>query len=327
MPFLINKFNRSYLPMLNRRHLRVKVLEALYAYHLSADRDIPAFEKQLVKQVHKVYEIYLYLITLPLEIAAYATKDATERAGKYIPSAEDLNPNLRIASNLLIKLMDENPELKKAVKLYKISHHEDEETIRAIFKEFRASAEYEIYGKHDEHKFSVDKELVQFLFKKIVCKNPLLEQQLEEKNISWPVDREVVEGMVVKTLKTAELPAGIQLLELTSNWEEDEDYIRKLFRMTLQNEEEYQGYIAEKTQNWDVDRIALMDTILMKMAICELINFPSIPVKVSINEYIDISKEFSTPKSKIFINGILDKVLVDLKKNNKLVKTGRGLVE
>ena len=133
--------------------------------------------------------------------------------------------------------------------------------------------------------------------------------------------------MVVKTLKTAELPAGIQLLELTSNWEEDEDYIRKLFRKTLHNEEEYQGYIAEKTQNWDVDRIALMDTILMKMAICELINFPSIPVKVSINEYIDISKEFSTPKSKIFINGILDKVLVDLKKDNKLVKTGRGLVE
>lgn len=313
--------------MLNRRHLRVKVLEVLYAYHLSADRDIQAFEKQLVKQVHKVYEIYLYLITLLLEIAAYAAKDAIERAGKYIPSADDLNPNLRIASNLLIKLMEENPDLKKAVRLYKISHHEDEETIRVIFKEFRSSAEYEIYGKHEDHKFSVDKELVQFLFKKIICKSPLLEQQLEEKNISWPVDREVVVGMVVKTLKTAELPRGIQLLELTSNWEEDEEYIRKLFRKTIQNEEEYQGYIAEKTQNWDVDRIALMDTILMKMAICELINFSSIPVKVSINEYIDISKEFSTPKSKIFINGILDKVLVDLKKDNKLVKTGRGLVE
>lgn len=313
--------------MLNRRHLRVKVLEALYAYHLSADRDIPAFEKQLVKQVHKVYEIYLYLITLPLEIAAHAAKDAVERAGRYIPSADDLNPNLRIKGNLLINLMEDNADLKKAVRMYKITHHEDEDTIRAIYKELRASAEYENYGKQEEHKFAEDKEIVQFLFKKIICKSPLLETQLEERNISWPVDREVVEGMVTKTLKTAELPAGIQLLELTSNWAEDEDYIRKLFRKTLQNEDEYQGYIAEKTQNWDVDRIALMDTILMKMAICEMINFPSIPVKVSINEYIDISKEFSTPKSKIFINGILDKVLVDLKKDGKLVKTGRGLVE
>ncbi len=313
--------------MLNRRHLRVKVLESLYAYHLSVDKDIPAFEKQLVKQVHKVYEIYLYLITLPSEVAAYAAKDAVERAAKYIPSEEDMNPNLRISGNQLISLIGENPDLKKAVRLYKVFHDDDHETVRSLFKEFKASPEYEVYGKHEDHQFKEDKEIIQFLFKKIICKSPMLEQQLEERNISWPIDREVIEGMVNKTLKSAELPAGIQLLELTSNWEEDEEYIRKLFRKTLQFELEYQGYIAGKTENWDVDRIALMDTILMKMAICELLNFPSIPVKVSINEYIDISKEFSTPKSKIFINGILDKILIDFKNENKLVKTGRGLVE
>ena len=312
--------------MLNRRHLRVKVLEALYAYQQSANKDLASFEKQLVKQVHKVYELYLYLIMLPVEVVNYSTQDAAERATRHIQSADDINPNLRITSNQLIKLISENPALKKAMKTYKVVH-DDEEIIRSIFREFRSSSEYEMYGKNEHHKFEEDKEIIQFLFKKIICKNPMLEQQLEERNISWPVDREVVEGMVNKTLKTAMLPGGIQLLELTSNWEEDEAYIRKLFRKSIENEEEYQAYIADKTQNWEVDRIALMDTILMKMAICELLHFPFIPVKVSINEYIDISKEFSTPKSKIFINGILDKILIDFKRDNKLVKTGRGLVE
>jgi len=223
--------------------------------------------------------------------------------------------------------MQEHPQLKKAMKAYKIHHDDDQDTVRALFKEFRNTPEFGVYRNQEAHSFGEDQEIIQLLFKKIICRSPLIEQLMEERNISWPVDRDVIEGMVNKTFKTAALPAGIQLLDLTSNWEEDEDYIRRLFRLTLENEKVYEALIADKTENWEVDRIALMDTLLMKMALCEMMNFPSIPVKVSINEYIDISKEFSTPKSKTFINGILDKILIDIKGSGSLNKTGRGLLE
>jgi len=313
--------------MLNRRHLRVKVLEALYAYHQNDGKDIASNEKLLIGQVHKVYELYLYLLSLPIEVVSFASRDAADRAARHIQTVEDGIPALRITQNALILLMQEHPQLKKAMKAYKILHDDDQDTVRALFKEFRNTPEFGIYSNQEAHSFGEDQEIIQLLFKKIICRSPLIEQLMEERNISWPVDRDVIEGMVNKTFKTAALPGGIQLLELTSNWEEDEDYIRRLFRLTLENEKVYESLIADKTENWEVDRIALMDTLLMKMALCEMMNFPSIPVKVSINEYIDISKEFSTPKSKTFINGILDKILIDIKGSGSLNKTGRGLLE
>ena len=159
--------------------------------------------------------------------------------------------------------------------------------------------------------------------------DPLLEQYYEEKYINWPVDKQSVDGMVLKTLRAFKEDAidKVDILPITANWDDDEEFVTELFNKTILYADDYGQLIADKTQNWEVDRIALVDVILMKMAIAELIHFKSIPTKVSMNEYIDISKEFSTPKSKGFINGILDKILIELKEKGEIRKIGRGLME
>jgi N utilization substance protein B len=157
----------------------------------------------------------------------------------------------------------------------------------------------------------------------------LAEQVFEEKFLYWPVDKDVLQALIAKTFKNFayENPELNKLAEVTGNWEEDREFIVQLFEEGIRHNDEYQVLIAAKTQNWEPDRIAMMDTLLMKMAITEFVNFPSVPVKVTINEYLEISKEFSTPKSNSFINGILDKILFDLKAQDKINKTGRGLIE
>jgi len=173
------------------------------------------------------------------------------------------------------------------------------------------------------------KEIIKFIFRKIILKSQNIIQAFEDKFINWSVDKEVMQGMVAKTIKnfTSEDPFKNKLTPISADWKEDSKFVEDLFTYTLRNNNQYQELIAERTKNWESERIALMDTILMKMAICELLNFPSIPVKVTINEYLDLSKDYSTPKSNSFINGILDKILGDLKRTNTINKIGRGLIE
>jgi N utilization substance protein B len=163
----------------------------------------------------------------------------------------------------------------------------------------------------------------------LILKSPGIEQIFEEKFINWPVDKDVLQALVAKTFKnfSSTIPVENKLAQICPNWDEDRPYIIDLFKKVIVFEKEYQELIAQKTKNWDSERIALMDTLLMRMAITELIHFSSIPIKVTMNEYIEISKEFSTPKSNSFINGILDKILVDLKASGKVQKVGRGLLE
>ena len=163
----------------------------------------------------------------------------------------------------------------------------------------------------------------------MILKSPGIEQIFEEKFINWPVDKDVLQALVAKTFKnfSSTIPVENKLAQICPNWDEDRPYIIDLFKKVIVFEKEYQELIAQKTKNWDSERIALMDTLLMRMAITELIHFSSIPIKVTMNEYIEISKEFSTPKSNSFINGILDKILADLKASGKVQKVGRGLLE
>lgn len=305
--------------------MRVKVMQVLYSYQQSQNKDLSFFEKQLLRQVDKVYEQYLLLLLLLLRIARYAEDDARERASKYIPTSEDLNANTRIASNEFILLLENDKHFKQLLKARKVFIPNEQELVRSLFRELAATPEYAVYCKQEEFSFETERAFIAQVFR-LLNGSAVLEQALEESDINWPVNKEVVRSMVKKTLKTytRENP---WLSPLSQNWSEDKDFIVTLLRQTIANDEEFQGYIAAKTRNWDVERIALMDTILMKMALCELLKFPDIPVKVSINEYIEISKEFSTPKSKLFINGILDKVLSDLRAEKKIVKSGRGLIE
>ena len=314
--------------MLNRRHLRIKGLQTIYAYHQAEVRDMRAFEKNLLSDIQKVQEYYVYLLLLIIELSHFEEEDVKDRKVRHVPSKDDLNSKVILSENLFVQQLKENEQFNQLVKKYKLNWDGETVLLRELFNKIKSAEEYKAYPSSDKN-YKSDQELILFIYKNIIFKFPLLEQHLEEKNINWSVDESVVEAMVLKTVKTfKEGPSNDNsLIPLTANWEDDRDFIVELFQKTVLNDEKYGEYIAEKTKNWDVERIAMVDTILMKMAITEMIHFPSIPVKVSMNEYIDISKEFSTPKSKVFINGILDKILADLKQNNIIKKTGRGLIE
>ena len=315
--------------MLNRRHLRVKTLQVLYSYQQSESKEVKPFENALLQNVDKVFEMYVWLLSLLIEVAEYSVIDVEERANKYLPSEEDLNASDMLMSNLFIVALKQNPEYLAAVKKYKISWDFDPEIAKSIFSTLKLSPEYKEFINIPEHTIRSDKDIIKFIFKKLILKSPGIEEVFEEKFINWPVDKEVLQALVAKTFKnfSSLKPLENHLAQMCPNWDEDRPFILDLFNKVIAFENEYQELISQKTKNWEAERIAVMDTLLMRMAIVELVHFSSIPIKVTMNEYIEIAKEFSTPKSNSFINGILDKILADLKEKGKVRKTGRGLIE
>ncbi|MDR2284600.1 MAG: transcription antitermination factor NusB [Sphingobacterium sp.] len=313
--------------MLNRRHLRVKVVQTLYAYSLTEDKDIKTFEKALLKNVDEVYEMYIWTLNLLDEVSDYVLIDAEGRANKFLPTEKDLSLTTKLSTNTFIESLRQNPQYAEGVKKYKISWSFDPEIVRTVFLQLKDSEAYLEYLQQEDRSIGTEKDIIKHIFKKIILKSPVIEQVFEEKFINWPVDKEVLQALIAKTFKnfSSEDPRKNKLAEITQNWNDDSDYVIALLGKTIRNTNEYQKLISDKTKNWESDRIALMDTLLMRMAICELVNFPSIPVKVTINEYIEISKVFSTLKSNTFINGILDKILNDLNQQGRIQKAGRGL--
>src|SRR6201985_2058968 len=315
--------------MLNRRHLRVKVLQALYAYHQSDNKEIKQHEKNLLQSVDMVYEMYIWMLSLTSEVVHYAENDAEERKHKHLPTAEDLAPNLKLLENRFITSLMKNQEYLAALKKYKVSWTFEPELAKSLFTILKNAPEYTEYLQKTGDTIQTDKDIIKFIFKKVILKSMLAEQVFEDKFIFWPVDKDVLQALIAKTFKNFSFdePEKNKLAEITGNWEEDREFIVNLFDQNIRYDKDYQVMISEKTQNWEPERIAMMDTLLMKMAITEFINFSSVPVKVTINEYLEISKEFSTPKSNSFLNGILDKILIELKGQNKIHKIGRGLIE
>jgi len=266
--------------MLNRRHLRVKVLQSLYAYHQSRSGDIKQHEKNLLQGVDKVYEMYIWMLSLITEVTGYAEIDAQDRANKHLPTADDLNADVKILSNRFILSLRKNKEFLAGLKKYKVAWDFEPELVKTLFSSLKKSEEYAAYLSKTGDTLHSDKDIIKHIFKKIILKSSLAEQVFEDMFIYWPVDKDVLQALIAKTFKNFayDNPAENKLAEVTGNWE-------------------------------------------------EFLNFPSIPVKVTINEYLEISKEFSTPKSNSFINGILDKILIELKSENKINKIGRGLIE
>lgn len=315
--------------MLNRRHLRIKALQNIYAWQMSDRKDLVSSKKNLMTSIDNVYEMYIRMLALLSEITEYTAVDAIERSNKHFPTAEDLNPNQKLLHNKFIVTLQKNPEFQAAVNKYQVNWNAEPDFLKTIYNKLKSTPEYAAYLADPDESLESSKEIVKFIFRKIILKSLNIIQAFEDKFINWSVDKEVMQGMVAKTIKnfTSEDPFKNKLTPISADWDEDSKFVQDLFAYTLRNNEAYQKMIAERTKNWESERIALMDTILMKMAICELLNFPSIPVKVTINEYLDLSKDYSTPKSNSFINGILDKILGDLKRTDSIHKIGRGLIE
>jgi len=304
-------------------------MQVLYAYSLSEDKNLPDFEKSLLKNVEEVDEMYIWTLNLLDEVAEYVLIDVEGIANKWIPSVKDQTfSSTKLNSNTFIESLRQNREYLEKVKRYKVDWSYDPEIVRSIFAQLKESEAYLEYLEQEDRSISTEKDIIKYIFKKLILKSTDVEQAFEARFINWPVDREVLQAMIAKTFKnfSSEVPAKNQLADLTPSWIEDKDFILDLLKLTIKYAKEYQDLISEKTKNWEADRIALIDNLLMRMAITELIHFPTIPVKVTINEYIELSKAFSTLKSSTFINGILDKILSDLTTQRRIKKEGRGLI-
>ena len=313
--------------MISRRQLRIKALQSLYAYYKTGREDMKRSEKELHFNIEKAYELYHYLLILIVDVVLYAESRIDLARNKRIPTKEDLHPNTRFLENKLIDQLRNNEQLLRYVDQHKLNWVNYPELIKEIYNRLVESDDYKAYMKAEENGYADDKRLLTFIYTHLVFSSDLLVSIMEEQSIYWNDDLEFITSMIVKTFKKfkEEDGANKKLMDLYKN-KEDKDYVLKLYRQTIVHRDEYVDYIKENTRNWDLDRIAFMDILIMQIAIAELVAFPSIPTKVTLNEYLEISKFYSTSKSNVFINGVLDKVVMQLKEEKKVIKTGRGLI-
>lgn len=316
--------------MLSRRLLRIKVFHALYAFFQSEDKNAVKIEKELFLSLERMYDLYLLLLIIGKELIHHSTLKMEDGKLKKLPSEEDLNPNTKFVNNHILELINNNYALNEVLKTKKLSWDADQELLGKLLNYIRKHDIYITYMSTKETSFEEDQKFIVALYKKIIPEFELLIQELQDKSIFWGYDDiDFALSMVLKTIKsfTKKSDKTATILGLYRDEKEDIPFARDLFKKTINNNSKYTDLIDKKTKNWEVDRIAMVDVLLMKMALTELLNFKSIPVKATLNEYIELSKWYSTPKSKVFINGVLDKLVAELKASGELKKTGRGLIE
>jgi N utilization substance protein B len=319
--------------MLGRRHYRVKVLQSLYAFFQGGEAKIEIAEKNLLKSIDQVYELYYVQLSFLLELIHFYRFRMEEAKSKFYPTPEEVNPSQKLLENRVIVKLQENKHLASQIERYKVSWTEEQNMVRKVYQKLKTSKEYEAYMQSGENSFAADQDFVEKLFRKFIARSPDLQYFCEERNIYWEDDFEVTAVFILKTIKLIpeDFSPTDQLMSLfrkdmDDDPDEDRKFLLGLFRKTISKSEEWDKLIETRTRNWELDRIALTDILLIKMALTELTEFSQIPVKVTMNEYIEISKHFSSQKSKLFINGILDNLVVDLTESNKIKKTGRGLM-
>lgn len=316
--------------MLNRRYLRIKVFQQLYSFFITPGSDVNRAEMELFKSLEKIYDLYLSLLLLLVEINKSARLHLEKSKTKHLSTYEDLHPNTRFADNRVMAALANNNRFKKHIENKKIHWDNEIDFPAKFFRMIRQSPEYADYMKAAEDNFISDKNFIVEIYKKYIFNSEELHSYFEEKNIHWEDDITLSNLSVIKTLELLKAEVAEEdsiLLPLYKDEAEDSEFARNLFRKTIVRDGEFNEMISEKAANWELERIAVADMILMKMALCELLQFENIPVKVTLNEYIEISKDYSTPQSKTFINGILDKLVGELKSSGKILKKGRGLVE
>ena len=315
--------------MLTRRHIRVKVMQCIYALTQSQDDSLDKQKKFLNVSIENMYTLYLLMLSLLMEIQLMASSQVILSSKKYLTNTSDSYPDKeKFIKNKLLLQLSSNSLLKSELDNKKINDwYLNEEYIKLIYKEIVESKLYEEYMLLPNSSYDGDKKFILTLFKEIIAPNEKIYEYFEDDKLTWVDDIPIVNTYIVKQFKkiTKDENESYFLPKLVKD-EEDRGFAQKLLTKTLLNNAQLENEIEGKTPNWDKDRIAEVDAILLKMAICELLNFPSIPEKVTINEFLEIAKEYSTPKSSIFINGVLDKLVKDFKTEGKLKKVGRGLL-
>ena len=313
--------------MISRRLLRIKILQALYAHYKSEGKTINQSEKDLFFSIEKTYDLYHLLHLLIIDIRNAAIEKIELAKHKQIPVHDDLYPNIRFIENKLILQFQENYRLHKYIKIRKLSWINYPGLVKNLLRLLEGSEEYKIYMEAESSDYEADKKIIIDFLACYVADYDDLHQAIEEQSIFWNDDIEFIASMLIKTIKKyrSNNKYNGPLFELYKT-AEDKKFVKDLFRKSVLKETDYRNLIDKYTVNWDIDRIAFMDILVMQLAISEMIWFAEIPVKVSLNEYLEIAKFYCTERSSNFINGILDKIVHDLRRDKVIIKKGKGLI-
>ena len=315
------KHNLLEKTMINRELIRIKIVQLTYAYYQNGNRNMDNAEKELLFSLAKAYDLYNYLLALIVSITQeerHRVEIAATRANREGTEA----PSSRFATNKFAVQLEENKQLNLFMESQKRRWEDDMEAVRKLCDQIEQSTIYQEYMASDDDSYEADREVWRKIYRTLIQENPELDAILEEKSLYWNDDKEVVDTFVIKTIKRFD-PANGADQELLPEYrdEEDRDFALKLFRSTILNADEYQRYMSESSRNWDFSRLAYMDIVIMQIAIAEMLTFPNIPVTVTINEYVDLAKLYSTPRSGGYINGMLDTIARHLIQMGKMMKT------
>ncbi|ORL46294.1 antitermination protein NusB [Zunongwangia atlantica 22II14-10F7] len=303
-------------------------MQSLYAFNQSENDNLASEEKFLLKSMEEMYDLFVLQLSLLTEIKAHAETFLERSQQKHLATQEDKDPNRKFIQNSVFEILEQNTQLEQIIDDRKLNHWKfDDEYVAILWNEIKESDAFANYMETRDNSFKEDKDFILAIFKKVIAPNDKIYDYFEDKKLTWLDDLPLVNTAVVKMLQKLKQTATPEdkLPKLFKSID-DKEFAVNLFRKTYLKDAKLSEEMQGKTPNWDKDRIAEIDTVLLKMAICEFLEFPSIPVKVTINEYLEISKEYSTPKSSIFINGILDKLSKEYKTDGKLNKIGRGLM-
>ena len=313
--------------MFSRRLLRIKVLQTLYSYHKVDGKTYTGTEKDLLHSIQKSYDLYNLLILLLVDVADHAESRIEQGRQKNIPTPEDLNPNKRFIDNPVFKQLRNNQGLSSFLKKTPLTWVQYPEIVKKLYQMIQEMHFFQDYMSAQAHNYRSEKRCLESIYLDVVMNYEDLYLNLEEQSIYWIDDVDYIIKMIVKTLKkfSVDDPEGGSLLPMFKD-DDDLSYCKRLLRTTIKNEDEYLELIKVSAKNWDLERIAFIDSLILQLAISEAVEFKSIPTKVTINEFIEIAKSYSTQKSSKFINGILDNIFTRLKSDGKIVKRGRGLI-
>ncbi|MFI3285666.1 MAG: transcription antitermination factor NusB [Rikenellaceae bacterium] len=312
--------------MLSRRLLRIKALKALYAHLQNESDNMIASEKSMLGSIDKAYDLYFQMLLLPVEVARYAEARQELAKEKKLPTYEDLNPNRKFVDNAVIRLIDNSDSVNDYAAQRKLSWSQDQDLIKSLYNSMLESESYKSYMTSSESSLKEDIAFLENFFVKEMQESEALDEALEDLSIMWDNDLSFVLPLIVRTLNSIR-PSHTEI-KIMSKYKSNEEleFVRTLFQKSLINYNKNQLYIEQFTSNWDLERIVFMDNLIMNMAMTELVSFPSVPIKVTMDEYIEISKSYSTPGSSVFINGVLDRVVSDLTESGRIAKSGRGLM-
>lgn len=318
--------------MLYRRHLRIKVLQALYAWYTNGSDDLVIGERQLLLSINKLYELYIWQLSLFVEVKRFAEKRMEENKLKFYPTEGDLNPNLKFVQNKAIALLEENRDFADKETLYKVNWADHQELIRKFYENLRKSSIYQQYMESTKDSLEEDRFFFIKIIDQLLPEEELIRDLYEEKSVYFVDGYDLVNLLLIKffeTLNERFLPDTKMkgLFKTEGQQDEDIEFLKKLFKKTILQDEPLTEILKLKTKTWDYERIPLMDIILLKMAIIEFQEMETVPIKVTLNEYIELAKYFSTDKSKTFVNGVLDRLIREFKEEGKIKKVGRGLID